>query len=305
MEIEEPYTVSFRDPEWLLSHPEGLTLENVLDYFAESPFWDSQSNNEVLKMQTKFNFSTDHRPLDITKMTGIEFYVAQADPPSFFLVQKRRRISEYDAIPLATYYIIRGIVYQAPDLYTIIGSRIYTSLYHLHNVCNNIREHVNFHPATGYTWKSDKDDNHATLGNSRILPLLDKELIEFHQAADIAYYSVTRRLSEERERAIKNVEEDNERERERIRETLLLRQQAVLEAEKLLEKEQSIKKKDKRRRAKKPDESKTETKKKKKKHEKKSHRPSDTNTSVRNTLSQKSNCSSILGSTPDGSVMDF
>jgi hypothetical protein len=31
-------------------------------------------------------------------MTGIEFYVVQADPPSFFLVQKRKRISEYEGI---------------------------------------------------------------------------------------------------------------------------------------------------------------------------------------------------------------
>jgi len=31
-------------------------------------------------------------------MTGIEFYVVQADPPSFFLIQKRRRISEDDGM---------------------------------------------------------------------------------------------------------------------------------------------------------------------------------------------------------------
>ena len=61
------------------------------------------------------------------------------------------------------------------------------------------------------------------------LPLQDKDLIEFRQAADIAYNSVTRRLHEERERAIKNVEEDNERERERVHEALLLQRQAVLE----------------------------------------------------------------------------
>ncbi|CAG8589744.1 5238_t:CDS:2 [Funneliformis mosseae] len=68
--LEEPYSISFRDPEWLLTHHEGLTLENVLEYFAESPFWDPQSNNEILKMQTKFstlNSLPDHSPpLDIT-----------------------------------------------------------------------------------------------------------------------------------------------------------------------------------------------------------------------------------------------
>lgn len=65
------------------------------------------------------------------------------------------------------------------------------------------------------------------------MPLLDKDLTEFHQAADVAYYSVTRKLYEERERAIKNVEEDNERERERIHEALLLKQQAEKAAERV------------------------------------------------------------------------
>ncbi|CAI2174054.1 193_t:CDS:2 [Funneliformis geosporum] len=233
--LEEPYSISFRDPEWLLTHHEGLTSENALEYFAESPFWDPQSNNEILKMQTKFNTLNslpDQRPpLDITKMIGVEFVIEQANPPSFFLIKKWKRISETEAIPLATYYIIRGIIYQAPDLHTLIGRRIYASLYHLHNVFNNIHEHVNFHPATGYTWKSNEDDSHATLGNSRTAPLVDKDLNEFRHAADIAYCSVTRRLFEEKERAIASVQEDNERERERINEALLL-QQTALEEEK-------------------------------------------------------------------------
>ncbi len=33
----------------------GLNPDNVLDYFALSPFWDPECNNAVLKMQTKFN----------------------------------------------------------------------------------------------------------------------------------------------------------------------------------------------------------------------------------------------------------
>lgn len=65
------------------------------------------------------------------------------------------------------------------------------------------------------------------------MPLLDKDLTKFHQAADVAYYSVTRKLYEERERGIKNVEEDNERERERIHEALLLKQQAEKAAERV------------------------------------------------------------------------
>lgn len=33
----------------------GLNPENVLDYFALSPFWDPECNNAVLRMQTQFN----------------------------------------------------------------------------------------------------------------------------------------------------------------------------------------------------------------------------------------------------------
>jgi hypothetical protein len=36
----------------------------VLDYFAMSPFWDRQSNNQVLSMQTQFN---DLRQADSTE----------------------------------------------------------------------------------------------------------------------------------------------------------------------------------------------------------------------------------------------
>lgn len=45
--------VSFKDLAWL--HAYGLTPHNALEYFSLSQFYDRTCNNEVVKMQTKFN----------------------------------------------------------------------------------------------------------------------------------------------------------------------------------------------------------------------------------------------------------
>lgn len=46
---EDPDTISFIDPIWLQQW--GLGPENVLDYFALSPFYDKACNNEQCRMQ--------------------------------------------------------------------------------------------------------------------------------------------------------------------------------------------------------------------------------------------------------------
>lgn len=88
-----------------------LTAENVLSYFATSMFYDKQSNNEVLKMQTDYAGAA---PVDVAaelrfvhpvwgtlplltdtprRFTGVEFGVVHAEPPTFFIIHKRERIS--------------------------------------------------------------------------------------------------------------------------------------------------------------------------------------------------------------------
>ncbi|KAG0338033.1 Mediator of RNA polymerase II transcription subunit 6 [Podila humilis] len=46
--------IEWRFQEWLIGMG-GLNPDNVLDYFALSPFWDPECNNAVLRMQTQFN----------------------------------------------------------------------------------------------------------------------------------------------------------------------------------------------------------------------------------------------------------
>ncbi|KAJ1719040.1 Mediator of RNA polymerase II transcription subunit 6, partial [Coemansia biformis] len=50
----------------------GLRPDNVLEYFSQSPFWDSSSNNAVLKMQTRFN-DLQQASYDLKNMVGVEF----------------------------------------------------------------------------------------------------------------------------------------------------------------------------------------------------------------------------------------
>ncbi|KAI8595175.1 hypothetical protein EDD21DRAFT_420921, partial [Dissophora ornata] len=46
--------MEWRFHEWIMGVG-GLNPDNVLDYFALSPFWDPECNNAVLRMQTQFN----------------------------------------------------------------------------------------------------------------------------------------------------------------------------------------------------------------------------------------------------------
>lgn len=49
--------LQWKSPEWIQVF--GLRTENVLDYFAESPFFDKTSNNQVIKMQRQFSQLND------------------------------------------------------------------------------------------------------------------------------------------------------------------------------------------------------------------------------------------------------
>ncbi|KAM3589235.1 Mediator of RNA polymerase II transcription subunit 6 [Umbelopsis sp. WA50703] len=55
MEVEDLTSVEWRDTGWLEHFGGFQNRQMVLDYFAMSPFWDRQSNNQVLAMQTQFN----------------------------------------------------------------------------------------------------------------------------------------------------------------------------------------------------------------------------------------------------------
>ncbi|CAG8663476.1 4552_t:CDS:2 [Funneliformis mosseae] len=139
-------------------------------------------------------------------MVGIEFQVIFQKPPVLWVIRKQNRTDEVHTSPIATYYILNNNIYQAPDLYSVIGSRILTSLHHLHIAFNTAHQEVEFHPATGYTWKGEADSNSA-LRRSKIQD--PKELIEFHSSIERTINNVTMKMHQQLSQAIIQTEEDN------------------------------------------------------------------------------------------------
>ncbi|TFK76803.1 MED6-domain-containing protein [Pluteus cervinus] len=141
--------------EWIQANG-PLTAQNVFEYFASSMFYDKQSNNQVLRMQTAFTgVPMVNEAEELKRFVGIEFALvhAQPQPASFFIIQKRERISPEEVKPLAAYFIMNNRIYQSPDIYTILSNRLLTSLCSLQASLDVLRKHrPDFTPRTGFVW---------------------------------------------------------------------------------------------------------------------------------------------------------
>jgi len=144
---EDQTGVCFRDSRWLELYP--LTKDTVLDYFTLSGFYDRSCNNEHLKMQ---RLGLDKLNL----MKGIEYVLSTANEPDLYVITKRKRDSPTSVIPLAVYYIIRGTIFQAPNVYSVVASRTIKCLYHVQKAFQECNSYASFDPYTGYTWDFNK-----------------------------------------------------------------------------------------------------------------------------------------------------
>ncbi|BFI41914.1 mediator of RNA polymerase II transcription subunit 6 [Marchantia polymorpha subsp. ruderalis] len=117
--------ISFRDQLWLNQFPLDRNL--VFDYFSLSPFYDRACSNEQLRMR-------QIHPLDssqLTKMTGIEYILHEAQEPHLFVIRKQRREGPEKTTVMSAYYVLDGSIYQAPQLYSVIGSRAVRAIHHI------------------------------------------------------------------------------------------------------------------------------------------------------------------------------
>lgn len=120
--------IQWKSPEWIQQF--GLHTGNVLDYFAESPFYDRTSNNQVLRMQFQFQqippnvHPQRYLQSKLTEMVGIEFVVAYVKEPDFWIIRKQRRLDPNSTLTEQDYYIIGANVYQSPKIYDILLARM-------------------------------------------------------------------------------------------------------------------------------------------------------------------------------------
>ncbi|CAG2159989.1 unnamed protein product [Oppiella nova] len=140
--------LSWCDSQWL----PVLNQHNVLEYFSErsNPFYDRTCNNEILKMQ--------RLPIEqLSKFQGIEYILLHCQEPILYVIRKQERLTPAQATPIADYYIIAGVVYQAPDLHSLINSRILSTVHHLSSAFDESYSYSRYHPSKGYWFEFSKD----------------------------------------------------------------------------------------------------------------------------------------------------
>jgi mediator of RNA polymerase II transcription subunit 6 len=141
--------LSWHDSNWI----PHLNPTNILDYFSErsNPFYERTCNNEIIKMQRV-------DPEQMKNMVGLEFILLHCQEPILYVVRKQHRHSPTEVTPLADYYILAGTVYQAPDVNTVITSRILTGVHHLLSAFDEVHSYMRYHPTKGYSWDFGKDN---------------------------------------------------------------------------------------------------------------------------------------------------
>lgn len=165
-EQELPHAfVCFRDVSWL-SFYGGVRMDNALDYFSLSQFYDRTCTNEVLRMQMRNPDGSLPMQAAVTahlpSLTGIEFVILedQCKPSRLYIVAKRERtISLQPPIIRECYYILDGSVYMAPTLNAVLMARLTGAIGYLDIALKSIKRNLEFDPKSGqYTSKSDNND---------------------------------------------------------------------------------------------------------------------------------------------------
>ena len=54
----------------------------------------------------------------------MEYILHEAQEPNLFVIRKQKRDGPEKVTALAAYYVLDGSIYQAPQLYNVIGSRV-------------------------------------------------------------------------------------------------------------------------------------------------------------------------------------
>lgn len=149
---ENPLVLSWHDTAWL----PALDSTNVMDYFSErsNPFYDRTCNNEIVKMQRL-------SPDQLNIMTGLEYVLLHTQDPILYVVRKQHRHSPTQVTPLADYYVLAGVVYQAPDLGSVLNSRLLGVAHSLQGALHEALGYSRYHPSRGYWWNF-KDTPAAT-----------------------------------------------------------------------------------------------------------------------------------------------
>ncbi|KAL1981314.1 hypothetical protein VTN96DRAFT_2807 [Rasamsonia emersonii] len=169
--------VFWRSPQHVQMMGGYLHSNNILFYFAESPFFDPTSNNASLAIQASYNESFRHFVETreafegrLKTMQGLEFMVtydplqaaAQSEttfahePSNIWVIRKQLRQKrpgmEDDVVVLSTYYVVGDCIYMAPSIASVVGNRLLSAVTSLTKLLNTASPLPIFTPAYGHTY---------------------------------------------------------------------------------------------------------------------------------------------------------
>lgn len=117
MAAPDAFPPSFMDSFWEEGRP--ITRANVLDFFAKkSPHYDPTCINERVRYQG----------LDATAVRDVEgtqfvLSTAASDQPNLFLIERQLRARGTREV-VAVYYVLEGVIFEAPNFYSLFNSRL-------------------------------------------------------------------------------------------------------------------------------------------------------------------------------------
>ena len=111
-----------------------LKKENVMDYFKLSDFYDRKSINQQCE-DKNLNFSKDR-----FKLEGIEYILEESEDNELFIIAKYFRENGTTTL-LGYYYVFKGKIMKAPNLYSILSSNIQSVSLNFLNIFNYINEY--------------------------------------------------------------------------------------------------------------------------------------------------------------------
>ncbi|CAG7974948.1 unnamed protein product [Penicillium salamii] len=169
--------IVWRSPPHVQAMGGFLHSNNILFYFAESPFFDPTSNNASLAIQATYN-EAFHQFIEtreafesrLKTMQGLEFIVSydplQAtaqvngqftqEPSNVWVIRKqnRRKRSGMDdeVVVISTYFIMGDAVYMAPSVASVVGNRILSAVTSLSQLMKTASALPTFTSAHGHTY---------------------------------------------------------------------------------------------------------------------------------------------------------
>lgn len=177
--------VQWSSPEWVQAF--GLRNDNVMDYFALSPFYDRSTNNEVLKMQSNFNEQLQSRRADfkqeLQKMKGMEYEVLTSTEPDLWVICKQERHSPELASVVAVYYVCGQNIYQSPSVYNVLVSRLLATSNNL-KLAQEIAHTLPDFSSSGYTYDVEAPGS-AEIGKSNVSSHAGDELKLLNSSLDV------------------------------------------------------------------------------------------------------------------------